>query len=41
VAHLAERLGFDLTDAFAGHLEVAADLLERALDAVEAGRSGG
>ena len=35
VTHLAERLRFDLTDTFAGDLEVAADFFERALDAVE------
>ncbi len=34
VAHLAEGLFFDLTDAFAGDLEVNPNLLERMLDAV-------
>ena len=29
VAQLPQRLGFDLADALAGHVEVAADLLQR------------
>ncbi len=35
VAHLAERLGLDLADALAGHLELLADLFERAAVAVD------
>src|SRR5205085_7049377 len=34
VAQLAERLRFDLTDALAGHAELAPDLFERALAVV-------
>src|SRR5262245_18735568 len=36
VAELAESLGFDLADAFAGDGEVLADLFERVLAAVRA-----
>jgi hypothetical protein len=36
MAELAERLGFDLADAFARDGEVLADLLERVLAAVRA-----
>src|ERR1700742_2365851 len=36
VAELAERLGFDLPDALARHVEVLADLFERVLLAVRA-----
>src|SRR5689334_8234535 len=34
VAQLAQRLGFDLPNAFAGHTELAADLLERSLTSI-------
>src|SRR4051812_8868695 len=34
VTHLAQRLGLDLPDAFAGNLELLADFLERAAVAV-------
>ena len=32
---LPQRLGFDLADAFAGHVEVAADLLQGVVLAVD------